>query len=120
MNDNKPSGSGPVPECLVSDDLKEARRAMREAVDSVQSRTSCSCAMVAFLPQTETRGTSSLAVSSDLEHDPNREIRTAAAGVARLASLLVMHLGVEGAFAYVLKSFHDGARLTEDCREATK
>jgi hypothetical protein len=98
-----------IPEVLVNVGLRAARRDARACAKRAESR---GCVMVAVVAELDgARACSSMAVSPGLETRPEQEIALMKCALARVCSLLVLHLGQREAFEAAFDAVHKGAEL---------
>ncbi len=106
-----------IPEVLVNDGLRLARRYARQCAAQVQKETGCH--MVAVVAEIEEpgRACTSMAVDPSLEEQPAVEVQLMKCALARVLSLLVLHVGCHEAMACAIAAVAQAtelARLAED------
>jgi len=107
-----------IPEVLVTDGLKAARRQARACAARVQEETGCH--MVAIVAEVgEGRACTSMAVDAALEGAPETEVALMKCALARVLSLLVLHLGHRGALAAAVEAVAQGAHLAQLAHEGS-
>lgn len=108
-----------IPDCLVENELKTARKIARNAASQIEKDAGCLMVAVVALrnPEDEGRAVTSMAVSPCLEDDPESEIVLMKCALARIMSLVVLHLGPGEALDCAVRAVAQGcelARLAED------
>jgi hypothetical protein len=105
-----------IPEVLVNPGLKAARREVRACAERVHRDTGCH--MVAIVAEIEDgRACTSMAVDSALDEFPDTEVSLMKCALARVLSLLVLHLGREGALAAAFEALGQAARLANEAQQ---
>ena len=106
-----------IPEVLVYDALKAARRYARLCAAQVHKETGCR--MVAVVAQLdEGRACTSMAVDPSLQDAPEDEVVLMKCALARVLSLLVLHLGGREAMAAAIAALAQGAELARLAQES--
>lgn len=101
-----------IPEVLVNENLKTARRFARECAERVQHITGCH--VVAVVAEMEgSRACTTMAVDPSLDDKPEEEVALMKCALARVLSLLVLHLGRAGALVATYEALQHGAELAE-------
>jgi hypothetical protein len=112
-----PGGQKVIPEVLVGDGLREARRLARACARKVGERTGCHLVAVVAELGEPGRACTSMAVDPALESRPDLEVALMRCALSRLLSLLVLHLGEQGAESAACAALDQGielARLAAD------
>lgn len=105
-----------VPEVLVSQNLKTARRIAQRHADALTRETGCSAFTVVAEfdgPQIRT----AIAESESLEQSPEQESFLLKSAVARIVSLLVLQFGRTSAFRAVMAGFSEGVSLAVEAQD---
>jgi hypothetical protein len=112
-----------IPEVLVNDCLKLARRHARATAERIHAETGChTVTVVAEIDGG--RACTSMAVDPSLEHEPEAEVALMKCALARVLSLLVLHLGRGAALVAAMEAVGQGAELarlaTEESDDAPR
>ncbi|HXH62101.1 MAG TPA: hypothetical protein VNI20_12180 [Fimbriimonadaceae bacterium] len=105
-----------IPESLVGTSLKCARRVARESADRIYETTGCHVVSVVAEFAENGRACTSMIVDPGLERDPGTEVALLNCALARILSLLVLHLGREEAMSAAVASVSQGERLARIAR----
>jgi hypothetical protein len=100
-----------IPEVLVGDGLKAARRTARQCAAQVQRETGCHLVAVIAEIAEPGRACTSMAVDPSLEGQPAKEVALMKCALSRVLSILVLHLGERGAFDAAMAGLAHGAEL---------
>jgi hypothetical protein len=106
-----------IPEVLVSDGLRAGRRYARQCAAQVGKETGCH--MVAVIAEIAEggRACTSMAVDPALDDQPEVEVTLMKCALARVLSLLVLHLGAREATACAMAALTQAAELARQAED---
>lgn len=106
-----------IPEVLVSDGLRTGRRYARQCAAQVGKETGCHMVAVVAEIAEGGRACTSMAVDPALEDRPEEEVTLMKCALARVLSLLVLHLGAHEAMACAIAALTQATELARQAED---
>jgi hypothetical protein len=106
-----------IPEVLVGEGLRTARRYARLCAAQVSKETGCHMVAVVAEVAEGGRACTSMAVDPTLDDRPDVEVTLMKCALARVLSLLVLHLGAREATACAMAALTQAAELARQAED---